>query len=577
MLKYTSIFILGLMIFSCTPREKTSLSSSKSKGQELSEEDKMRLTSIFIDAQRERMLGNLYESDKLLKKCLEIDPDNHAVIYDRACIAQTQGFTDASTEMAEKAVSISPDNMWYQVLLAELYLSQNDLNKAAKTYERIIDDYTQGFDYLYDLSMINYRLEDLNGAIDALDRIQEKTGFSEELFQQKQLLYREAGMTDKSIKDLEMAIETNPKDPVYYGMLAELYESMGKTDLALEYYEKILEFDPSNGMVQLSLYEHYLSTDRPEKARQALIMGFEDELIDIDAKVGILLSYYEMSENDPQKREEALELCNKLVEVYPGEAKAHAIQGDFLLREERYAESRESFRNAVEMDPDKQIIWSQILTLDSQLQDYPSMARDSEEAIELFPTNASFYLLYGISQNQLGAHQKALEMLQAGREMVIDDDALLVDFYSSIGDACHQLGKHIESDKAYDKALRIAPDNIYVLNNYSYYLSLRADRLDKAEAMALKANELNPGSASFEDTYGWVLYKAGKYEKARTWIEKALVHGGASSGVIHEHYGDILFNLGDLDGAMTAWEAAKNLGDYSEYLEQKIQQRNLIE
>ena len=95
--------------------------------------------------------------------------------------------------------------------------------------------------------------------------------------------------------------------------------------------------------------------------------------------------------------------------------------------------------------------------------------------------------------------------------------------------------------------------------------------------MALRANELSPGSASFEDTYAWVLYELGKYEEARLWLEKALSHGGNTSGVVIEHYGDILYKLGDKDAALREWRKALEFDDHSDELELKISEGKPIE
>ncbi|NNC83279.1 MAG: tetratricopeptide repeat protein [Flavobacteriales bacterium] len=579
MLKKTSYILLVLTIIACSPTAQTTKSSrgSKSSGKELTEAQQMKLTSLFIEAQKERMLGNVFTADKKLNECLQIDPDNHAVMFDIASIAKEQGLAGKALEFGKRASAEDPDNIWYKALLADVYLDLNEFEEAEAIYDRIIQDHPEGFDYLYDLSMVRYRMGDLNGSIEALDQIEERMGFAEELFQQKHLLYMESEQEDKAIEELEKVIEKYPKNPTYHGMLAEVYEKQGEMDKALEYYEKILEFDPDNGMVQLSLYEYYTRQGDSQKAQEAIVKGFGDELIDIDTKIGILLNYYEMSENDISRRQEALRLCEQLVATYPDEAKAHAIQGDFLLRENRLEEARDAFLRAVDEDPDRQIIWSQILALDSEMQDYEALNAHSAEALEFYPANPTFYLLNGISHNQLGDHEAAIEALEGGKELVIDDDALLVDFYSAIGDAYHQLEQHMESDKAFDKAIRIAPDNVYVLNNYSYYLSLRRANLEKAESMALKANELSPGQASFQDTYAWVLYQNGKYTDARTWIEKALSNGGALSGVIREHYGDILFKLGETDLALEEWKSAKSLGDHSEFLNEKIEKQTLIE
>jgi Tfp pilus assembly protein PilF len=126
-------------------------------------------------------------------------------------------------------------------------------------------------------------------------------------------------------------------------------------------------------------------------------------------------------------------------------------------------------------------------------------------------------------------------------------------------------------------ALVFDPSNAYVLNNYSYFLSLRGEKLDEAGKMAEQANILSPNTASYEDTYGWVLYKSGKYSDAKDWLGKALKDGGAEDGTVLEHYGDILFKLNDIDGAVQYWMKAKTKNVESDTIDKKIAERKLYE
>jgi Tfp pilus assembly protein PilF len=146
-----------------------------------------------------------------------------------------------------------------------------------------------------------------------------------------------------------------------------------------------------------------------------------------------------------------------------------------------------------------------------------------------------------------------------------------------IGDAYHSLKNIDESDDAYEKSLKAKDNNPYVLNNYAYYLSLRGKDLEKAEKMAKKANALDTANSSFEDTYGWVLYKLGKYDEAKVWIEKALADKDSVSSEVMEHYGDVLYKLGQHDKAFEYWNKAKAKGEGSELLNKKISERKLIE
>src|SRR5690606_12610887 len=122
-----------------------------------------------------------------------------------------------------------------------------------------------------------------------------------------------------------------------------------------------------------------------------------------------------------------------------------------------------------------------------------------------------------------------------------ENENLMVQIYSSLGDTYHALDLHAESNVAYDEALAIDSNNTYVLNNFAYYLALRKEELSKAASMSKKSNELNPGNASFQDTYAWVLFQQGKYNEALTWIDKAWDATEKPTATLAEHKGDILY------------------------------------
>jgi len=69
----------------------------------------------------------------------------------------------------------------------------------------------------------------------------------------------------------------------------------------------------------------------------------------------------------------------------------------------------------------------------------------------------------------------------------------------------------------------------------------------------------------------------GKFSEAKTWQEKAIAAGGDKEAVLIEHYGDILFKLGDSAGAVVQWKKAKDLGGASELIGRKITEGKLVE
>jgi Tfp pilus assembly protein PilF len=143
-----------------------------------------------------------------------------------------------------------------------------------------------------------------------------------------------------------------------------------------------------------------------------------------------------------------------------------------------------------------------------------------------------------------------------------------------LGDAYNGAKEYAKSDQAYEAALAHTPNDPFVLNNYSYYLSLRKEHLDKAERMAAQVVKENPNNSTYLDTYAWVLYARDKFKEARKVMEEALVLPGVSS-VHYEHYGDILFQLGEVDNAVRQWEKARSMTNDHEALDRKIANRRL--
>ena len=96
--------------------------------------------------------------------------------------------------------------------------------------------------------------------------------------------------------------------------------------------------------------------------------------------------------------------------------------------------------------------------------------------------------------------------------------------------------------------------------------------------MASKATQISPDNPSFQDTFGWVLYKLGEYQEAEKWIKKALDNEEADSAVLLEHYGDVLFRLDRKSEALEYWQKARDAGgEASEFLDKKIKDKKLYE
>jgi tetratricopeptide (TPR) repeat protein len=196
----------------------------------------------------------------------------------------------------------------------------------------------------------------------------------------------------------------------------------------------------------------------------------------------------------------------------------------------------------------------------SDAKQFDSLEFYSNKAIQLFPEQALCYYFNGFANSQLKIYDKAIKTLKRGIPISGDNSALQAQFYSSLGDIYHTTKRHNASDSAYDKALELKPDDAFVMNNYAYYLSVRNTKLDKAELLSKKSNIIQQRNASFQDTYGWILFQQKNYFEAKTWLEKAYYNGAEKNPTILEHLGDVYFFLKDITKAVDFWKLAKQYG-----------------
>jgi tetratricopeptide (TPR) repeat protein len=205
------------------------------------------------------------------------------------------------------------------------------------------------------------------------------------------------------------------------------------------------------------------------------------------------------------------------------------------------------------------------------------MYETAQNGLKKYDSKPRLYLLAGMAANQIGKSEEAIPLLKKGLVYISNDQKLLIDFYTQLAEAYHSNKQYKQSDYYFEKVLDIDSNNILVLNNYSYYLSLRNQDLEKALQMSKKTIEAEPRSSIYLDTYAWILYKLERYEKALEYIEKAIQHGGHDDSDVVEHYGDILYKTGNKEKALEQWKKAKTIGTPSAELIQKIENKTLGE
>ena len=539
--------------------------------------DQRKATELFFEANKAKLIDNLDKAFTLFNECVDVDPGNDAAWYELSRIYYSRSQMPEAIAAAAKAYALIPGNTWYSLSLAALYEDDSQNEKALKIYEVLYKADPTNTEHAFDLANIWIKLNKPNEAIRIYNELEARLGINEELSMRKHRIYLATGKSKKALEELEKLAQANSWDSRILSTLAEFYILEGKNDEALKTYKKIQEIDPDNAYIDISLADFYRQRGEMGKATEALKKGFANPFLDADTKIQVMISFFSQTKEYPGIEDDLTELATMLATAHPNEPKVMMLYGEILMADKNFKKAKEVLSAVIQTDPGKYQVWDNLLRCSAILEEYGDLARDSKQAMELFPVQPLPYYFNGVANYTLKNYEEAIKSLQAGVKIIAGDKNLTADFYSLIGDAQHSAGKNEASFEAYELSLKANPDNALVLNNYAYHLSLATLQLEKASQMAQKALVLSPGNSYYLDTYAWVLYKLGNYTEALNYIEQAMKITPDNSSTVLEHYGDILFRLNRKDEAAIAWKQALEKGEGSEFLKSKVKEGKLYE
>lgn len=568
-IKYGHLVIIGIMVLNvaCGSSRKIAEPGVDHK---MGENEIREYNYALTEATKQKLFGNFKQAAALYQKCLEVNPNSDAAAFQLAGIyMMAQDFVNAKA-LTKKAASIDPDNYWYKVQLTQLYMIGNEADSAIAVYEGILEKWPSKVEIKFELSRLYSETGRENKAIKMLNEIEKENGISEPVSLLKQQIYLKQGKPDLAISELNALIALAPEEVRYLGVLAELYTTLERKEDAKRTYKEIFEIEPNNGIAQLSMAEFYRLENKVDKQFEYLAIAFRNPSLPIDRKMGVMIDFLTNQDRFNDNKSGIDSLMAILETEYPDDYRVRTAKADYFAKLERYEEALMEYDAVLSEQKGNYFIWEQAIFIENMMENNEGVYRRSSEALNYFNDKPLLFLFKGSAALQLGKNEEAVKSLEDGLAFAENNLPLTVQFYSMLAEAWQNLGKHEKSDEYFEKALEIEPENIMVLNNYGYYLSLREVELEKAEKMSRITILAEPENATYLDTYAWILFKAGKHEQALEYIEKAIRSGGGEDPDILEHYGDILYVVERFEDAEKYWRKAKDAGGESKELEEKI-------
>ena len=540
----------------------------------LSEGDRQRLEYYYLEASKQKMLGNHVAAYELYRYCLDICPDAPEVLFDLALYHLGMREDSLALQRLQRATELDPRNTYYREILASYYLDHNKTKEALAQLEEMAMLTPKRSDVLGQLTRLYISQDRLPEAIHTLNRIELLEGKMASVSYQKFALYKELGQEKKAFAELESLCKEYPHEMSYRLAIGNQLLAADRVSEAQKVYEQVRKIDPDNAGLKLAMLEFYHRT-----GADSLFAGLRDSLLYATATPSevrtTLLRDMLTSEmqNDSVGRPRVMATLDSLDRLFPKDLDILQLRAAYFATYDKSNDSAfvEVMDRVIDLEPENTQALFFLIQYYGQRQDFVRLENLCRRGVLTHPEELPCHYYLGIACYQQDKKVEALQAFSEGIRQKKPDSrpAMVSDLYGIMGDLLHEMNRQEECFAAYDSCLVYQDDNASCLNNYAYYLSLQEKDLDRAEEMSYRSIRLQPDNKTFLDTYAWILFMKGRYGEAQAYMNKVCPPEATDSvllsdpyigGVVLEHAGDIAAMNDLTDQALRFWQLAEKAG-----------------
>jgi tetratricopeptide (TPR) repeat protein len=549
-----------LLIVSCTTTKSVETESFDKQNQE-------NYKYAFNEALRFKLQGNTRGAAKMFTQSIAYNPEADAAYYELAKIYL--GIKDIKTayNFAQKAYNLSKGNEWYCLLYGQTAKALNKVDTAIIAYKQLNKIKPGNINYSYGLGVLLLQNNQPKESLEVFKTIAAKHPDNEQINQIVLDLVLESKDTEEYAKLIDAYIKRDPSNPKYLILKGEFLMRNNKLKEADVVYNKVISENPDYVPAKLSYLDLLLKTDEVNKVYNIANYIVVNKSVGIDSKSRLMygIVFKDSVFTDSVK---ITKMIGSLKEQYPDDSRVYDISSIFYIKKDAYDIALKDLDMILKLEPNNVQVLARIIKIYEFNSNWAMIKKYGDIALGRKIINPEILFSLAIAESFMGNDKKAVEHLE--KFLTYDDlpRGTVITANMFLGDIYHKLGNRESSYLHYEVVLKYDPTNIYVLNNYSYYISVKGGDLNKAERMSRITIEAEPQNPTYLDTYAWILYKKEDFKGALKYMKQAIDFSEEPSKELFFHYGVILGANKQYIEALKYLNKAKELGkkDVEEYL-----------
>ncbi len=472
-------------------------------------------------------MGEYYLASQQYREALKYMPESAEI---RSSYALSLFYLREFEKALVEAQKVNPRDLKTKILIADCYRVMGKTSEALAAYEEAVVEDSLNIQIWFHIARYHEQHQHFDSAAYAFSRVTDLNP-SGGNFQRLGNLQIRAGLIPEALQSYRQSIEldSSAENVRAYLGLSIIYEETGDHAKARYYLEQAHERAPDDNLIATRL------------------LGIYEDDGDYDKGIALARSIIERSPFDRP-------LVQRLGVMY------------YLQDSLQQADSVFTYLlNSGINDLSLQYYIGRVAFLRGDLPragDYfKSITLAADSIIDGWMNLGMVYHELDSLPAEIANYEKALPHLKTL------DDSLVVSF--SLAAAFEQSGQFDRAVELFEFILKYRPDHAPSLNYLGYMLVDKEIRLEYARELIEKALQISPDNGAYIDSYGWLLFRLGQYNRALEQLTLAYKYINDDPVVLH-HLGDIYEALDEPDQARLYWRKALELDPDNEALKEKL-------